>query len=110
MTAAAGADPGRDLDMIGTLPQYHDLHGGTTSRMCTWTAATTRARPATLLDLLGFEPHIAIKGQPAPIQAGQRWPVERLHAWMNGYGKLRRCTESAASSSSTPFLPPPRSP
>jgi hypothetical protein len=30
---------------------------------------------------------------PAPIQAGKRWPVERLHSWMNGYGKLRRCTD-----------------
>jgi hypothetical protein len=46
-----------------------------------------------LLDLLGFDAHIAAKGQPAPIQAGRRWPVERLHAWMNGYGKLRRCTD-----------------
>ena len=29
----------------------------------------------------------------APIQAGSRWVVERAHRWMNGYGKLRRCTE-----------------
>jgi hypothetical protein len=36
---------------------------------------------------------IARKGIPAPIQAGKRWVVERCHAWMNGYGKLRRCTE-----------------
>ena len=47
----------------------------------------------TLLDILGFDADIAVKGQPAPIQAGQRWPVERLHSWMNGYGKLRRCTD-----------------
>ncbi len=33
------------------------------------------------------------KGVPAPIKAGTRWVVERTHAWMNGYGKLRRCTE-----------------
>ena len=30
---------------------------------------------------------------PAPLQAGNRWVVERTHSWMNGYGKLRRCTE-----------------
>jgi len=33
------------------------------------------------------------KGKPAPIQAGRRWPVERTHSWMNGYGKLRRFTD-----------------
>jgi transposase len=46
-----------------------------------------------LLDALGFEGAIARKGVPAPIQAGSRWVVERTHSWMNGYGKLRRCTE-----------------
>ena len=46
-----------------------------------------------LLEILGYQPDIAIKGAPAPIQAGKRWPVERLHSWMNGYGRLRRCTD-----------------
>ena len=46
-----------------------------------------------LLDTLGFNGAIARKGVPAPIQAGSRWVVERTHQWMNGYGKLRRCTE-----------------
>jgi hypothetical protein len=46
-----------------------------------------------LLDELGFDGAIARKGVPAPIQAGARWVVERTHSWMNGYGKLRRCTE-----------------
>ncbi len=46
-----------------------------------------------LLDALGFAGAIARKGVPAPIQAGSRWVVERTHQWMNGYGKLRRCTE-----------------
>ena len=48
-----------------------------------------------LLDALGFTGAIARKGLPAPVQAGTRWVVERTHAWMNGYGKLRRCTEKA---------------
>jgi hypothetical protein len=46
-----------------------------------------------LLEILGFDADIAVKGRPAPIQAGRRWPVERLHSWMNGYGKLRRVTD-----------------
>lgn len=46
-----------------------------------------------LLDGLGFTGEIARKGLPAPVQAGKRWVVERTHAWMNGYGKLRRCPE-----------------
>ncbi len=46
-----------------------------------------------LLHELGLEGAIARKGVPAPRQAGSRWTVERTHSWMNGYGKLRRCTE-----------------
>jgi transposase len=46
-----------------------------------------------LLGTLGFTGEIARKGVPAPVQVGQRWVVERTHAWMNGFGKLRRCTE-----------------
>jgi hypothetical protein len=45
-----------------------------------------------LLDILGYDAEIAVKGKPAPIQAGKRWPVERTHSWMNGDGKLRRFT------------------
>jgi transposase len=51
--------------------------------------APTRA----LLVEFGVDGVIARKGVPAPVQAGSRWKVERTHAWMNGYGKLRRCTE-----------------
>lgn len=56
-------------------------------------AGYTGAPTAALLAALGFEGSIARKGVPAPVQAGTRWVVERTHAWMNGYGKLRRCTE-----------------
>jgi len=41
----------------------------------------------------GMLGEIATRGQPAPIQASRRWPVERTHAWGNQYGKLRWCTE-----------------
>lgn len=46
-----------------------------------------------LLATLGIRGEIARKGVPAPVQADRRWVVERTHAWINGYGKLRRCTE-----------------
>jgi hypothetical protein len=80
-------------DMIGPLPQYRDLHGDPQFPSMHLDRGYDSGKTRTLLDLLGFEAHIAVKGQPAPIQAGQRWPVERLHAWMNGFGKLRRCTD-----------------
>jgi transposase len=46
-----------------------------------------------LLAELGFDGEVSRKGVPAPIQVGKRWVVERTHAWMNGFGKLRRCTD-----------------
>ncbi len=51
----------------------------------------------TLLGDLGFAGEIARKGRPAPVQVGARWVVERTQSWMNGYGKLRRCTERAGA-------------
>lgn len=30
---------------------------------------------------------------PAPIQAGKRWVVRRIHPWTNDYGKLARRAE-----------------
>ncbi|MFD8263514.1 IS5 family transposase [Streptomyces griseoluteus] len=55
------------------------------------------AKIRALIAELGFTAEIARKGVPAPIQAGRRWVVERTHSWMNGYGKLRRCTEKSGS-------------
>jgi transposase len=43
----------------------------------------------------GITGMIAQKGLPAPMQVGRRWVVERTQSWMNGFGKLRRCTERA---------------
>ena len=72
------------LDKLGQLPGPPTVHldrgyDGRPSRA--------------LLEALGFAGAIARKGVPAPLQAGSRWVVERTHSWMNGYGKLRRCTE-----------------
>jgi transposase len=71
-------------DRLDRLPETVTVHldGG-------YTGAPTPA----LLAELGFVGVIARQGMPAPVQAGTGWVVERTHAWMNGYGKLRRCTE-----------------
>ena len=72
-------------DQLDDLPDDVTVHRdrGSDSR-------PTRA----LLDTLGCDGASARKGIPAPVPAGSRWVVERTHSWMNGYGKLRRCTET----------------
>ncbi len=72
------------LDKLGGLPEDVTVHLDRG-----YDGGPTRA----LLAELGFAGAIARKGVPAPVQAGARWVVERTHGWMNGYGKLRRCTE-----------------
>ena len=75
-------------DMIGPLPDRPCMHLDRG-----YNSDNTRL----LLEILGYDADIAAKGIPAPIQAGKRWPVERTHSWMNGYGKLRRCTDKRKS-------------
>jgi transposase len=41
----------------------------------------------------GIIAQIASRGVATPIQTDGRWVVERTNAWMNNFGKLRRCTE-----------------
>ena len=71
------------LDVLGPLPAttVHLDRG--------YDSGVTRA----LLEDLGFTGEIARRGLPAPLQVGTRWVVERTQSWMNGFGKLRRCTE-----------------
>ena len=45
------------------------------------------------LEERGMKAEIAKKGQPAPLQAGQRWVVERTNSWHNAHKKLVWCTE-----------------
>ncbi|AQW56024.1 transposase [Streptomyces hygroscopicus] len=47
----------------------------------------------TLLHERGLHGRIAHKGEKAPIQARQRWHVERTHAWQNAFHRLARCYE-----------------
>jgi len=46
-----------------------------------------------VVDKLVQAGQIAARGLPAPVQVGRRWVVERSHAWLNAFGKLRWCTE-----------------
>lgn len=45
----------------------------------------------------GLHGKIAHKGEKAPIQAGQRWHIERTHAWQNAFHRLARCYERRAT-------------
>ena len=76
------------LDKLDRLPDRPTVHLDRG-----YDGGPTRA----LLEALGFDGAVARKGVPAPVQAGSRWVVERTHSWMNGYGKLRRCTEQRAA-------------
>ncbi|MFC9758850.1 IS5 family transposase [Streptomyces sp. NPDC056921] len=51
----------------------------------------------TLLDERSLHGRIAHKGEKAPIQASQRWHVERTHAWQNAFHRLARCYERRAT-------------
>jgi hypothetical protein len=79
--------------MIGPLPQHRDTHGNQVFPTVHLDRGYDSAKTRDLLEILGFHGEIATKGLPAPIQVGRRWPVERTHAWMNGFGKLRRLTD-----------------
>lgn len=90
---AAGANrpdsPLLEETLLG-LAKLGPLPGGSTVHLDRgYDSGVTRARLADL----GFTGEIARQGLPAPGQAGTRWVVERTQAWMNDFGKLRRCTE-----------------
>ena len=72
------------LALIGPVPSGITVHLDRG-----YDSAPTRA----LIERLGITGVIARKGIPPPQQVGKRWVVERTQSWMNGYGKLRRCTE-----------------
>lgn len=71
-------------NMIGPLPNDPCMHVD---------RGYDSTKTRDLLEILGYDADIAVKGEPALIQGGKRWPVERTHSWMNGYGKLRRFTD-----------------
>ncbi|CAN5564492.1 IS5-like element ISCgl6 family transposase [soil metagenome] len=69
---------------VGGLPELASVHLDRG-----YDSLLTRER----LQKLGLNAEIAKKGQPAPLQAGQRWMVERTNSWHNAHKKLVWCTE-----------------
>lgn len=72
------------LDDLGPLPETITVHLD-----AGYDSAVTR----TLLAERGLTGKIAHKGDKAPIQAGQRWHVERTNSWHNAFNRLQRCYE-----------------
>jgi transposase len=72
------------LEQVGAVPEETTVHldAGYDYRPC-------RAE----LAHRGLGSQISQRGKPAPVQVGKRWVVERTNAWLNDYGRLRRCTE-----------------
>jgi hypothetical protein len=97
--ASAGANRHDSPLLAPTLTAAERQLGGVLpeDRTCHLDAGYDSQPTRQLLDEQGFTSQIARKGTPAPIQAGRRWPVERTHSWMNGYGKLRRMTDRDAT-------------
>jgi transposase len=72
------------LDDIGPLPEDITVH---------LDAGYDSQKTRDELETRGLKGGIAHKGDKAPIQAGQRWHVERTNAWHNGFNRLQRCYE-----------------
>jgi len=72
------------LDNIGPLPDDITIHLD-----AGYDSQKTRGELAGR----GLTGEIAHKGDKAPIQAGQRWHVERTNAWHNAFNRLQRCYE-----------------
>jgi transposase len=69
---------------VGGLPDLASIHLDRG-----YDSSLTRERVEEL-NLIG---EVSKKGQPAPLQAGQRWVVERTNSWHNAHKKLVWCTE-----------------
>ncbi len=91
-----------DADHAGRPPGgQRDAQKGAQGRVASRPAASIAskrdpARPEktrTLLNERGLHGRIAHEGEKAPIQASQRWHVERTHAWQNAFHRLARCYE-----------------
>lgn len=72
------------LDHLGPLPKQITVHLD-----AGYDSATSRD----LLTERGLTGEIARKGVKAPVQATQRWHIERTNAWHNAFNRLQRCYE-----------------
>ncbi len=69
---------------VGGLPDLASVHLDRG-----YDSSLTRER----LEELNLIGEVSKKGQPAPLQAGQCWVVERTNSWHNAHKKLVWCTE-----------------
>jgi transposase len=76
------------LHDLGPLPQDITVHLD-----AGYDSEATRA----LLAERDLHGRIAHRGEKAPIQASQRWHVERTHAWQNAFHRLAHCNERRAT-------------
>ena len=72
------------LDELGPLPDEITVH---------LDAGYDSGKTRHTLTERGLSGQIAHKGEKAPIQASQRWHVERTNAWHNAFNRLQRCYE-----------------
>ena len=72
------------LDELGPLPEEITVH---------LDAGYDSGKTRHALTERGLSGQIAHKGEKAPIQASQRWHVERTNAWHNAFNRLQRCYE-----------------
>ena len=72
------------LDGLGPLPADITVH---------LDSGYDSGKTRDLLAERGLHGEISHKGDNAPIQASQRWQVERTNAWHNAFNRLQRCYE-----------------
>jgi IS5 family transposase len=72
------------LDGLGPLPNDITVH---------LDAGYDSGKTRITLDERGLPGRIAPRGEKAPVQATERWHVERTHAWQNAFHRLARCYE-----------------
>lgn len=76
------------LDDLGPVPDDITVH---------LDAGYDSDKTRTELTARNLHGRIAHKGEKAPIQASQRWHIERTHAWQNAFHRLARCYERRAT-------------
>jgi transposase len=76
------------LDSLGPLPDDITVHLDSG-----YDSGKTRDE----LTERGLHGQIAHKGEKAPIQASQRWHIERTNSWHNAFNRLQRCYERRES-------------
>ena len=75
---------------LGKLAEIGPLPDGITVRL---DAGYDSQKTRDELQRRSLNREIAHKGDKAPIQAGQRWHVERTNSWHNSFNRLQRCYE-----------------